>query len=87
MNHDDTGKETNDMTAEIASNEERLQVLRVEHRALDQRLQELEKHLSLTPQEQQEVARIKKQKLHKKDEITRIEGVLAQLAKQQPAGS
>lgn len=87
MNHDDTGKETNDVAAEIASNEERLQVLRVEHRALDQRLQELEKHLSLTPLEQQEVARIKKQKLHKKDEILRIEGVLAQLAKQHPAGS
>ncbi len=87
MNHDDTGKETIDLAAEIASNEERLQVLRVEHRALDQRLQELEKHLSLTPLEQQEVARIKKQKLHKKDEISRLEGVLAQLAKQQPAGS
>jgi len=87
MSHDDTGKETNDKTAEIASQEERLQVLRVEHRALDQRLQELEKHLSLTPPEQQEVARIKKQKLHKKDEISRIEGMLAQLRKQTPADS
>jgi len=85
MSHDDPGMENNDKIAEIASLEERLQVLRVEHKALDQSLREIEKHLSLTPQEQQEVARIKKQKLHKKDEISRIEGLLAQMKKQSPA--
>ena len=81
MSHDENGKPSAP-AAEIAALEERLQVLRVEHRALDQRLQELDKHLSLTPLEQQEVARIKKQKLHKKDEISRIEGMLVQLKKQ-----
>ncbi|PKN24960.1 MAG: hypothetical protein CVU65_10160 [Deltaproteobacteria bacterium HGW-Deltaproteobacteria-22] len=87
MSHDDPGKENNDKVAEIAAIEERLQVLRVEHRALDLSLQEIEKHLSLTSQEQQEVARIKKQKLHKKDEISHIETLLAQLKQQNPANS
>ncbi|MBU1241958.1 YdcH family protein [Myxococcota bacterium] len=87
MSHDDPGKENNDKVAEIAAIEERLQVLRVEHRALDLSLQEIEKHLSLTSQEQQEVARIKKQKLHKKDEISHIETLLAQLTQQNPANS
>ncbi len=87
MSHDDPGMENQDKIAEVASIEERLAVLRVEHKALDQSLREIEKHLSLTPQEQQEVARIKKQKLHKKDEISRIESMLAQMKNQLPANT
>ena len=43
--------------------------LRAEHHEADQRLRELDRHLSLSPEEQLEVARLKKQKLHLKDEI------------------
>ncbi len=86
MSHDDHENKPADPVTEIAAIEERLEVLRIEHRALDQRLHELEKHLSLTPLEQQEVARIKKQKLHKKDEISRVEGHL-RLLMEKPAPS
>lgn len=43
--------------------------LRTEHRALEARLAELESHLSLSPDEQIERARLKKMKLAKKDQI------------------
>jgi uncharacterized protein YdcH (DUF465 family) len=43
--------------------------LREDHRQADARLQELARHLSLSPEEQVEMARLKKQKLHLKDEI------------------
>lgn len=43
--------------------------LLAEHRDLDQRLQELEHQLHLTPEEEMEVHRLKKLKLAKKDEI------------------
>jgi hypothetical protein len=46
-----------------------LDQLRAEHAELELRLQELEHHLSLTPDEQLERARIKKAKLQLKDTI------------------
>jgi hypothetical protein len=50
--------------------------LRSEHAALEARLQEIERHVSLTSEEQLEVVQLKKQKLLTKDR-------LASLAKQQ----
>jgi uncharacterized protein YdcH (DUF465 family) len=46
-----------------------LEQLRADHRHAEQRLQELGRHLSLSPEEQVEVAHLKKRKLHLKDEI------------------
>ena len=43
--------------------------LRERHQEADSRLRELDRHLSLSPEEQVEIARLKKQKLHLKDEI------------------
>jgi hypothetical protein len=43
--------------------------LRAQHHEADLRLRELDRHLSLSPEEQLEVARLKKHKLHLKDEI------------------
>jgi hypothetical protein len=43
--------------------------LRAEHAQLDARLHELEHHVSLTPEEHLEVARLKKMKLLTKDRI------------------
>jgi len=46
--------------------------LRERHGELERRLTELERHLSLTPEEQIERIRLKKEKLRMKDEITRL---------------
>lgn len=43
--------------------------LEAEHRALKARVQELESHLSLSPSEQLELARLKKLKLQTKDQL------------------
>lgn len=43
--------------------------LTAEHRALKARVNELEGHISLTSQEQFELARLKKLKLHTKDQL------------------
>jgi len=43
--------------------------LKSEHARLEMRLQELDRHLSLTPEEQLERAQIKKAKLQLKDDI------------------
>jgi uncharacterized protein YdcH (DUF465 family) len=43
--------------------------LRENHRLADERLKELAGHLSLSTDEQMELARLKKRKLHLKDEI------------------
>ncbi len=51
---------------------DRLLQLRAEHRALEARIAELDRHLSLTPEEQVERARLKKLKLATKDAITRL---------------
>jgi len=79
MNHDGIGNENIDNQAILI--QEKIETLRVEHRALDEKAAEIEKHLSLTPQEQQELTRIKKRKLQLKDEIARHEHMLAQLKK------
>ncbi|MGE3455960.1 MAG: YdcH family protein [Kofleriaceae bacterium] len=43
-----------------------------EHRRLDEQVQLLERRRSLTPTEQAEVSRLKKQKLLTKDRIARL---------------
>ena len=52
--------------------------LRARHGEIERRLAELDRHLSLTPDEQLERARLKKEKLRAKDR-------LVQLAAQPPA--
>ena len=49
-----------------------LERLVAEHRALDQRLSEIESHISLTADEQLERSRIKKLKLATKDRIAAL---------------
>ena len=46
--------------------------LRERHDELERRLSELERHLSLTPDEQLERSQIKKEKLRTKDQLTRL---------------
>ena len=50
----------------------RLADLRSEHARLELRLLELERHLSLSPEEQRERAEIKKAKLQLKDSMLRL---------------
>lgn len=51
-----------------------LDALRVEHGTLDARLQQLDRHRSLSPEEKYEMQVIKKRKLELKDRISRLEG-------------
>jgi hypothetical protein len=53
--------------------ETELRQLQDEHRDLERRLAELDKHLYLSPREQQERATLKKLKLLKKDAIQRMQ--------------
>jgi hypothetical protein len=46
--------------------------LTAEHRRLDEQLQALERRRALTPTDQAEISRLKKQKLLTKDRITRL---------------
>lgn len=55
-----------------ASPQEELEQLTFQHRQLDAQLKELDKHLALTPTEQIEYARLKKEKLRTKDRIHRL---------------
>lgn len=50
-----------------------LEELRAEHARLEERLRELERHLSLSPDEQVERANLKKVKLQLKDDILHLE--------------
>jgi len=50
--------------------------LRSEHARLESRLRELDRHISLSPDEQVERANLKKAKLHLKDSILRLEHAL-----------
>ena len=68
-----------DRQEEIARLEEKLMRLKVEHRALDRRLEELESQVSLTTEEQLEEARLKKEKLRKKDEMAIVEARIKEL--------
>jgi uncharacterized protein YdcH (DUF465 family) len=54
------------------TNQALLDELNAEHRRLDEALQALERRRALTPAEQAEVSRLKKQKLLTKDRIARL---------------
>jgi uncharacterized protein YdcH (DUF465 family) len=58
-------------TTEV-SKQDMLAELTAEHRRLDEQLQQLEKRRALTPTEQAEISRLKKQKLLTKDRIARL---------------
>ncbi len=60
------------MSTTEVSKEALLAELTAEHRRLDEQLQQLERRRALTPSEQAEVARLKKQKLLTKDRIARL---------------
>ena len=51
----------------------RLETLRTEHARLEMRLAELERHLSLSPDEQRERAELKKAKLQLKDTMLHLQ--------------
>jgi uncharacterized protein YdcH (DUF465 family) len=55
----------------------RMVQLKERHDELERRLAELERHLSLTPDEQVERIRLKKEKLRTKDELTRLSAIRA----------
>jgi uncharacterized protein YdcH (DUF465 family) len=52
--------------------QDHLNQLRFEHARLEKRLHELDRHLSLSPEEQKERTDLKKAKLHLKDDIARF---------------
>ena len=54
----------------------RLELHKLEHAKLEIRLKELDRHLSLTPDEQVERARIKKAKLQLKDQLMHLQHTL-----------
>lgn len=60
------------MSETEVSKEALLAELTAEHRRLDELLQQLEKRRALSPTEQAEIARLKKQKLRTKDRIARL---------------
>ncbi len=59
-------------TALEVSKETLLAELTAEHRRLDEQVQSLERRRSLTPTEQVEISRLKKQKLLTKERIARL---------------
>jgi uncharacterized protein YdcH (DUF465 family) len=60
------------MQKQVTDFQTRLDELKSEHARLDARLKELERHLSLSPEEQVERARLKKAKLQLKDDIQHL---------------
>lgn len=54
------------------TNQALLDELTAEHRRLDEAVQALERRRALTPAEQAEISRLKKQKLLTKDKIARL---------------
>jgi uncharacterized protein YdcH (DUF465 family) len=54
--------------------------LRERHDEIEKRLSELERHLSLTPDEQIERSQLKKEKLRTKDRLTLLSATLARKA-------
>ncbi len=58
--------------ATVVTKEELLASLTAEHRRLDEQVQNLERRRVLTPAEQVEISRLKKQKLLTKDRIARL---------------
>lgn len=59
-------------TATEGSKQTVLEQLTAEHRRLDEQLKMLERRRALTPSEQIEIVRLKKQKLLTKDRIARL---------------
>lgn len=59
-------------TTTAGSKQEVLEQLTAEHRRLDEQLKMLERRRALTPSEQVEIVRLKKQKLLTKDRIARL---------------
>ena len=59
-------------TTTVGSKQEVLEQLTAEHRRLDEQLKMLERRRALTPSEQVEIVRLKKQKLLTKDRIARL---------------
>ena len=59
-------------TQTAVSKETLLAELTAEHRRLDEQVQILERRRSLTPAEQLEISKLKKQKLLTKDRIARL---------------
>lgn len=59
-------------TTTVETKESLLAQLTAEHRRLDEELQNLERRRALTPAEQVEMSRLKKQKLLTKDRIARL---------------
>ena len=62
---------------DLSSDAVRMVKLRERHDELERRLAELERHLSLTPDEQIERSQLKKEKLRTKDELSRLGAVRA----------
>lgn len=60
------------MTTDEGSKQSLLAELTAEHRRLDEQVQQLERRRALTPSEQAEISRLKKQKLLTKDRIARL---------------
>lgn len=54
--------------------------IQAEHRALDVRIQEMCAALHLSPEEETEVHRLKKVKLHKKEQLVRLSDRLSYVA-------
>jgi uncharacterized protein YdcH (DUF465 family) len=54
--------------------------LRARHDEIEKRLSELERHLSLTPDEQVERSQLKKEKLRAKDRLTQLSAAAARRA-------
>jgi uncharacterized protein YdcH (DUF465 family) len=63
---------TTTLVGSLKSKEALLAELTAEHRRLDEQLQLLERRRALTPSEQVEISRLKKQKLLTKDRIARL---------------
>jgi uncharacterized protein YdcH (DUF465 family) len=64
------------VASEQGSEAEVVQALRARHDEIEKRLSELERHLSLTPDEQIERSQLKKEKLHAKDRLVQLTAVL-----------
>lgn len=60
------------MSSTTESKQDLLEQLTAEHRRLDEAVQLLERRRALTPAEQAEISRLKKQKLLTKDRIARL---------------
>jgi hypothetical protein len=67
-----SGRTLDVMPAKHPPRTESLEALMAEHQAIEARLAELDRHLTLTSEEQLEHARLKKLKLLTKDQMARL---------------